>query len=220
MDFSLGTKLVAVEARTIGRREPTYSTRASAKSFANWKRQLVLGDDLDDAVGGAAKRERILRTGGAATQGEHSGDGVGLVGDGQDGAFERRRNSGPPSIRADSGGRWRRQWLRPWPWGAEDRAAALWRKDRQRCPELGELLHQLGSEIGLGEVRGLEDHAGADRQPAFADDFGNQAAQLLNAARSCRSSCQGPSGRSPTSACPRAGAARSSGRCSRKSGHR
>src|SRR5271169_5143818 len=50
----------------------------------------MLSDDLDDAVGGAAQGERIPRTAGLQTESEHSGDGVGLVGNRSHGAFQRR----------------------------------------------------------------------------------------------------------------------------------
>ena len=47
--------------------------------------------------------------------------------------------------------------------------------------QLGELLHQLGRQIGLAQVRGLEDDAGTNRAACAANGFADQTAQLLHA---------------------------------------
>ena len=106
----------------------------------------------------AAQRKRILRARGLQAQRKHSGDGVGLVGDREHGAFERARHRIVHRLRlvliVDG--------------VADGIAVASARSDRVPAPcaykpaddalQLGELLHQLGGQIGLGQQRGFVNH--------------------------------------------------------------
>ena len=150
-------------------------------SWREAERQVVLDEGADDAVGGAAQGKRVLGAGGDHAEGEHSGDGVGFVGDGQDGAFERAGNfvfhgGGLVLIvdgLADGDGR------------AFGKLHALGLVDEVESAddalEFGELLDQFGGEIALGHERGFVDHAGTVRGIDAGDDGADEAAEVLGA---------------------------------------
>ncbi len=141
----------------------------------------MLDQGADDSVGGAAQRKGILGAGGNHAEGKHSGDGIGLVGDGEDGAFERARDfilhRGGLVLIVDG--------LADGHGGALGKFHALGLVDEVEAAddalEFGELLYQFGGEIALGHERGLVDHALAQRGIKLGDGGADLAAEVLGA---------------------------------------
>ncbi len=143
----------------------------------------MLDQSADDSIGGAAQCERVLGAGRNHAESKHSGDGIGLVGDGKDGAFERARHfifhrGGLVLIvdgLADGLGR------------TLGKVHALGLMNEVEAAddalEFGELLYQLGGEIALGHERGFVNHAGTVLGMKFDDGGADEAAQMLRAGR-------------------------------------
>ena len=141
----------------------------------------MLDEGADDSVGGAAQGERVLGAGGNHAEGKHSGDGIGLVGDGQDGAFKRARNfvfhGGGLVLIVDG--------LADGDGGALGKFHALGLVDEVEAADdalkFGELLDQFGGEIALGHESGLVDDALALRGIKLGDGGAEEAAEVLGA---------------------------------------
>ena len=151
------------------------------EEFRDRQRQLVLGDDFDDSVGSTAQRKWIFRPGRLQSQGEHASDAVGFIGDGEHCAFDRRWHLVVHRFRLvlvinrvanRSRGGSRQKRIELLDLGVESADDAL---------QFGELLHQFGGEIGLGQQRRLEHHSRADRDARLANHLGNQARKFLHA---------------------------------------
>ena len=136
--------------------------RASEKSFESESGSLCSAMILTMPLAARRRAKRIFGAGGLESEGEHAGDGVGLVGDGEHGAFESRRHGVVHRLGlvvvvdgvADGfGGRVRQERIEVLHLGVESADDAL---------EFGEFLDEVGGEIGFAEQSGLVHDAGAD----------------------------------------------------------